>query len=62
MGIKQGSQTTGPRSSEKLPISLKLRPADHFSFGMWPSDQYEFETPGTKDKGYHSHLISPKNL
>ncbi len=24
---------------------LKLRPAEHFFFGMWPSDKFEFETP-----------------
>ncbi len=25
-------------------FSIKLRPAEHYSFGMWSSDQFEFET------------------
>ncbi len=30
---------------EKL-VSNKLRPAEHFFCGLWPSDKFEFETPG----------------
>jgi hypothetical protein len=26
-----------------------LRPAEHFFFGMWPADEFEFETPGIND-------------
>jgi hypothetical protein len=25
---------------------ITQRPAEHFLFGMWPSDQFELETPG----------------
>ncbi len=27
----------------------KMRPEEHFSFGIWPSDQYEFKTPDLND-------------
>ncbi len=29
-------------------FSIKLRPAEHYSFGMWPADQFEFKTPDLK--------------
>jgi hypothetical protein len=29
-------------------FSIKLWPVEHFSFGMWHSDQFEFETPALK--------------
>jgi hypothetical protein len=32
----------------------KLRPVDNFYLGMWPSDKFEFETPGLGQKLYHS--------
>ncbi len=27
-------------------FSIELWPAEHFFFRMWPSDKFEFETPG----------------
>jgi hypothetical protein len=31
-------------------FSYKLRPAEHFFSRMWPSDQFEFETPALDEK------------
>ncbi len=45
--------TSGPR---KL-FSIELRPAEHCCFGMWPSDQIEFETPALRLRLHYITLL-----
>ncbi len=49
--LKQGSQARGPQAACAPPDAF-VRPAEHFFFGMWPSDQFEFETPDLKSKSW----------
>ncbi len=36
------------------------RPAEHFSFGLWPFNQFEFETPEINDMALFSFRCSVK--
>ncbi len=40
---------------------LVLWPTDHFSIGMWPSDEYEFETPTLNSLSYKLYYFSGFN-